>query len=140
MNQVKSKRKVCKVCEQPHSTDACWSRGPSFQPDLIRKRVEQINLRDGDKPKVPPESKLIPPKSSLSKSSLRFNAMALPSNSVSPKLDQIFEAIEHDVANDSLDVTPKLASIKLSDAAPSRRPAEALQVADYSVYNEQDFC
>jgi hypothetical protein len=66
--------------------------------------------------------------------------MTVPSSNVTPKLDQIFEAIEHDMANNSLDVTPKLASIKLSDVAPNRGPADALQVADYSVYNKQDFC
>jgi hypothetical protein len=66
--------------------------------------------------------------------------MTLTSNNVSSKLDQIFEAIEHDIANNSSDVMPKLASIKLSDVAPNRGPADALQVADCSVYNEQDFC
>jgi hypothetical protein len=77
MSQLKSKRKVFEVCEQGHGTDACWSRGPAFQPELIRRRVKQINLRDGDEPKQPPESKLIPPKSSLAKKSLHFNVMSL---------------------------------------------------------------
>jgi hypothetical protein len=140
MNQLRSKRKVCEVCEQGHNTDACWSRGPAFQPELIRRRVEQINLRDGDKPKQSPENKLIPPKSSLANKSLQFNAMSISDPTVTDQVNTIFSTIQEDVANDSLDVTPKLATIKLSDESVGKGPADVMQIADYSVYNEQDFC
>jgi hypothetical protein len=141
MSQLQSRRrKICEVCEQGHATDACWSRGPAFQPELIRRRVEQINLRDGDKPKQPPESKLIPPKSSLSKKPLQFNAMTLSDPALNEQVESIFSTIQEDVANDSLDLTPKMATINLSGKTTDRGPADVMQIADYSVYNEQDFC
>ncbi len=145
MTQIVAKRaSLCEICNGKHvgGSDGCWARGPQFQPEVIRKQVEQINLRDGNKPKSPPEERVTPPKSSYGKKNLRFKAMSIQSEEqLQSTLDDIVAELEEDITNNDLATEPKMASLTLvdGDATPSRGPAEALQVADYSVYNEQDF-
>ena len=143
MSQVKASRKPCEICSQPHPGD-CWLRGKAFQPEWLQKRIEQINLRDGDKPKSPPSEKTTPPKSTYSKrSSLQFNAMSFPSDQANAILDDIALEIQSDLANQNTPIAPKMASFKISDeneANPIRGPADNLSVNDYSVFDSQDFC
>lgn len=147
MAQIKASRKPCEICSQPHP-DECWLRGPDFQPEWLRKRIQQINLRDGDKPSVPPAEKVTPPKSTYSKKSLRFNAMSFPSTDANNMLDRITSELESDLANETLPIAPKMASIRVSNdvnsddsnATSIRGPADNLSVNDYSVFDSQDFC
>jgi hypothetical protein len=47
METIKQSRKQCEVCTETHPADReCWYRGAEFQPDWLRKRVEQVNMRD----------------------------------------------------------------------------------------------
>jgi hypothetical protein len=71
------KKKQCEICNSDHPPP-CWLRGPAFQPEWLRKRIEQINLRDGNEPTEPPTERVTPPKASFSKQkSLCFNQMSL---------------------------------------------------------------
>jgi hypothetical protein len=146
-------KKRCEICNSDHP-HPCWLRGPEFQPDWLRKRIEQINLRDGNKPTEPPTEKITPPKASFSKQkSLRFNHMSLQQDDsdrdIDALLDSIQSNIDQQVDEGTLSVKPKLASIKLSaptdsdaaDVNSIRGSVDALQVEDYtSVYGMQDFC
>ena len=58
----RSPRPQCDACHQYHDTDECWARGPEFQDEALRKRVQQIN--GGNKPINPPKPR-IPPKASF---------------------------------------------------------------------------
>ena len=152
MHKLRSKKASCDICNGHHPTTECWCRGADFQPTIIRQRVAQINLRHGDKPEKPPVDKITPPTSSLSNTNLQLKAMSLsahqPHHSITATLDSIEAQLQSDLANHSLSMTPTLASINLPDHATIdannidsiRGPADALQVADYAVYNEQVNC
>jgi hypothetical protein len=154
MEQIKSesKKKQCEICNSEHP-EPCWLRGPSFQPNWLKKRIEQVNLRDGNEPAQPPKENVTPPKASFSKQkTLRFNSMSHQlddsDQDIEAMLDSIQECIKQDIDSGNLSVEPKLASIKVSnsidlDAANADSipgPAAALQVDDYSVLGGQDFC
>jgi len=154
MEQIKSesKKKQCEICNSEHP-EPCWLRGPNFQPNWLKKRIEQVNLRDGNEPAQPPNENVTPPKASFSKQkTLRFNSMSHQlddsDQDIEAMLDSIQECIKQDIDSGNLSVEPKLASIKVSnsidlDAANADSipgPAVALQVDDYSALGGQDFC
>lgn len=59
----KSGQLQCKACGGCHETDRCYACGKEFQPDWLRKQVEQVNATDGDKPKKPFDKASPPPPS-----------------------------------------------------------------------------
>ena len=66
------------------------------------------------------------------------------STSLSNQLDEIERTLKQDASNKKLSVTPKLSSLKLPShqmvEEQIRGPADAVQIGDYSVYNEQVNC
>ena len=154
----------CEACLGTHPTDECWARGPNFQDEALRRRVQQVNAKYGDaptnppKPKTPPKAtfdahlkqksmsiKLQPEASGLK--DLQYRSITDVAN-IETVLNEIAHDMESAVENDELTVDPKLAVINLganahanANAVPSDRSlADALQVGDYSVYNEQVNC
>ena len=50
--------KYCDCCNRKgHFSDECHIRGIDFLPPTMRKKVEQYNLLNGNKPKVPPKDR-----------------------------------------------------------------------------------
>jgi hypothetical protein len=141
MREIKAK-KCCEICSDTHDVGGCWLRGEDFQPEWLRKRIAQVNLRDGNKPKSPPTDRTIPPRSTLSKN-LTYNAMSM-STSLNNQLDTIEKTLKQEVNSNKLSITPKLSSLKLPSQQmveeQIRGPADAVQIGDYSVYNEQVNC
>jgi hypothetical protein len=154
----------CEACLGTHPTDECWARGPNFQDEALRRRVQQVNAKYGDapenapKPKIPPKATFDTPLKQKSMSiklqaevsglkDLQYHSITNVAN-VETVLNEIAHDMESAVENDELIVNPKLAVINLgtnvdahANAAPSDRSlADALQVGDYSVYNEQVNC
>ena len=68
--------------------------------------------------------------------------------SITNTLDSIENSIKHDLECDTLSPVPKLATLQLPSSTPVddthtgslRGPADAMNVADYSVYHEQVKC
>jgi hypothetical protein len=154
----------CEACLGTHPTDECWARGPNFQDEALRRRVQQVNAKYGDSPSNPPKPKT-PPKATF-ETPLKQKSMSIKVHSevsglkdlqyrsitdvanMETVLNEITHDMESAVENDELSVDPKLAVINLdanvntdANAVPSDRSlADAMQVADYSVYNEQVNC
>jgi membrane-associated HD superfamily phosphohydrolase len=90
-------KKRCEICNSDHP-HPCWLRGPEFQPDWLRKRIEQINLRDGNKPTESPTEKITPPKASFSKQkSLRFNHMSFQQDDSDQDIDALLDSIQSNI-------------------------------------------
>jgi hypothetical protein len=85
METIKQSRKQCKVCTETHPADReCWYRGAEFQPDWLQKRVEQVNMRDGNKPKNDPNRQVISLPKHLSAESLHLSIEACNSALILP--------------------------------------------------------
>lgn len=151
MTQVAAKRVPCEICSDTHPGE-CWLRGPDFQPEWLRKRIEQINLRDGNKPKETPSDSTIPPRSTYSRNSssnkkpLKFSAMHFESSignqAIESALDDIANELQSSIENHTLSTQPKMSSLSLptNESIKSDGSAEDLPVVDMTVFNRQDFC
>jgi hypothetical protein len=151
----------CEACHKTdHFTDGCWARGPEFQDPALRRRVQQVNAKYGDKPINPPKPRT-PPTASFG---LKHKSMALQKSNVTKTneikslqyrtinqkedieqiLDELSQDLEQAVANDDLEFTPQLAVLNIQDEtnkdSSGESLADAMLVADYSVYNEQVNC
>jgi hypothetical protein len=130
METIKQSRKQCEVCTETHPADReCWYRGAEFQPDWLQKRVEQVNMRDGNKPKNDPNHQVISPKASLSrKPPPQYQSMQLSSNTsdeANALLNKIKTQLQANINNDSLSPVPMMPSLKISTSAnaPSDAPS-----------------
>ena len=162
----RSPRPQCDACHQHHDTDECWARGPEFQDEALRKRVQQINATRGNKPINPPKPR-IPPKASFKGTKVerggrpQLKSMAISylkdqddqqqfdlqyrsvqnSADIETVLDEVSDDLKNALDKDELLVQPKLAVLQVSstpaESNDTRGPEDAMRVADYSVYNEQ---
>jgi hypothetical protein len=152
-------RQQCEACTGNHPVDECRARGWHFLDPVTQKRVQQVNARLGDKPINPPKPPT-PPKATFN-SSLKQKSMIIKLSGQQPEdlqyrtisstaevetvLNEITQDMESAIDKDELIVNPKLAVInydphKVDDPSSGRNLADAVQVADYSVYNEQVNC
>ena len=167
LKHMKQGRKIqCEACLGYHDVDGCWARGPEFQDEALRKRVNQVNARLGTKPKNPPQPKTPPAatfssplqqKSMTTKAvqfeNIKYNSMSTP-HDVEQALDDISTELERAVESGTMTTDPKMAVIsvtsetnKNSEVASETNKnsnaeslADVMQVADYYVYNEQVNC